>query len=130
MQTRREALVAQGLAKPGRGKFSKDALAWLETQRAQGVKFSDDDAPVKPVKPTGDDKPAPEPKPKDPRDTPVLFPDEYRFPENLYQAVRFDGKTRIVYSMREACNTCSYSLTNHLCETPKVHGFAVTIEKR
>lgn len=130
MKTRREALVEQGLAKAGRGKFSKDALAWLDAQRAKGVKFSDDDGPVKPVKPTGPVESKPEaPKVIDPRLTPVIFPEDYRFPENLYRAVAWvDGK-KVVHGMREACNTCGYSLTNHICELPVVHGVAVKIER-
>lgn len=137
MQTRREALAAVGLAKPGRGKFSKDAVRWLEDQRAKGVTFSDDNAPVKPVKAskpkpvTIDPEPDTAPVSADPRDTPYLTPSEYRFPEADYRGSIFvEGKKKEV-SLREACNTCMVSLVNHMCVSPTVWGdIAVTIERR
>lgn len=47
MATKREYLAGLGLAKPGRGRFSKEAVAALEAAVASGVVF---DEPVKPVK--------------------------------------------------------------------------------
>jgi hypothetical protein len=48
LATKREWLVERDLAKVGRGKFSKDAHAALDTARAEGVVF-DDDAAVSPA---------------------------------------------------------------------------------
>lgn len=130
MATRREALVKAGLAKPGRGKFSKDAIAWLDNQRKSGVKFSDDDAPVKSapkVSKTKDVKPV-EPSASE---SSYLFPDEYRYPEKEYRAFIRDGGKKRDVSLRECCNTCRVSLLNHGCEAPTIHGnIAVTIERR
>jgi hypothetical protein len=132
-QTRRAALVEAGLAKPGRGKFSKDANAWLDAQRANGVKFSDDDGPVKPavVSPTDDTGPD-SPAPKIPAGNSLyLTPDEYRFPEKEYRAVAKVGGKTVEYGMRECCNLCRVSLVNHACNEPTIHGnIAVTIERR
>lgn len=129
MATRREALVRAGLAKPGRGKFSRDAVAWLDNQRKAGVKFSDDDAP-KPVRTMSKVK---ETKPAEPSasDSSYLFPDEYRYPENEYRAfVRVNGKKKDV-SLRECCNVCRVSLVNHACDSPVIHGnITVHIERR
>ncbi len=49
MVTKREWLVTQGLAKPGRGKFSTAAHAALSRAASEGMTFDDDTAPVKPV---------------------------------------------------------------------------------
>lgn len=134
MTTRRDALVAAGLAKPGRGKFSKDALAWLDAERAKGVKFSDDDgAPSRVVA----EKPSTqEAEPTRRKNEPIpagsyLFPSDYRFPESEYRAfARIDGK-KVEIGMRECCNTCKVSLVNHGCLSPTVHdSIAVKIERR
>jgi hypothetical protein len=123
MQTRREALVAVGMAKPGRGKFSKDAVAWLAAQRAKGVKFSDDDAPVKPVNAKKETRTDETPAPTyNPANTAWLSPRDYRFPEGEYRALGTkDGQTK-EYSLREACNRCRVSLVNHECDTPTILG--------
>lgn len=111
MPTRREALVSAGLAKPGRGKFSKYAIAWLESQRANGITFSDDDKPVTKSVAT---------KPKtDTGITDYVSPSAFPYPEDIYKAVGEDGKT---YSMRECCNTCRVSLVGHGCLSPTIHG--------
>lgn len=57
--TRREYLVSKGLAKPGRGKFSKAAIEALDEAKAQGIVF-DEDVHVRKVSST----PRPAPKPK------------------------------------------------------------------
>src|SRR5689334_18523445 len=103
MQTKREYLVGLGLAKPGRGKFSKVANAALDKARSEGVKFSDDDqAPrVRPLPTTGSDSDAqvePVVKKVDPRDTPWIAPSDYRFPEAEYEAVATVEGKRVVYS--------------------------------
>lgn len=129
MNTRREAPIAAGLAKPGRGKFSGEANAWLDAQRAAGVKFSDDGMVVKnTISKPAKDKDA-KSAPVRPEDTSYIAPEDYRFPESEYRAVAtIDGK-RVHYGMREACNNCGYSLLNHPCNDPMVHGRVVVIEQ-
>lgn len=125
MQTRREALVAAGLAKPGRGKFSTAAKAWLDEQRANGVKFSDDELPARPV------------VKREPKQTKTesigipdyIFPSDYRYPENEYRVV-VPKEWRKLVSLRSVCDNCQVSLLNHACNTPVVYGsIPVTIER-
>lgn len=125
MQTKREALVTAGLAKPGRGKFSNEAKAWLAKQEAAGVTFSD--TAITPTPKTE--------KPDVPvdynalaRNSQYYFPDEYRFPEAEYKAVSEDKK---VWSLRECCNSCKVSLVNHSCNSPSILGdIKVSIVRR
>lgn len=42
MPTRREYLVSKNLAEPGRGRFSREAVAELERARQSGIIFSDE----------------------------------------------------------------------------------------
>lgn len=120
MQTRREYLVGQGLAKAGRGKFSTAAKAALDVARAKGVKFSDDDTPApRTAAPVEVDT---APVSVDPRNSNYLFQDEYRFPESEYKGIDPDGKE---VSLRECCNTCRVSLLNHACNAPTIHGNVV-----
>lgn len=127
MQTKRDWLVSQGLAKPGRGKFSNAAKEALANAEANGTKFSDST--------TGPTKTGPVVSSKaevvgnsDPTSSPYVFPSDFRFPEGEYRAVGSDGKT---YSMRECCNTCRVSLTNHACNAPTIHdNMVVTIRER
>lgn len=118
----RDALVKQGLAKPGRGKFSNDAKQWLNAQVAAGVKFSDypkeSTGAVVPATPATDN--TPKPIASNPYDTLYLSPSDFRFPEDTYKAVEVGGKK--VHSLRECCNTCRVSLTNHACAAPTIHG--------
>ena len=132
MTTRREALIAAGLAKPGRGKFSREAMAWLETERANGTKFSDDSAaPVVSAKkgPTkNSDAPS---KNTENGFVDYVFPSDFRFPENEYVAFAREGNKKVFYSMREACNNCMVSLVNHGCNSPVIHGnIILTIERK
>lgn len=122
MQSRREYLVSKGLAKPGRGKFSNAAKVELSRAMSSGMKFSDDGNRSLTKNRTGQNS-VPESKPKaipasNPGDTAYIFPSDYRFPEAEYVAVGPDGKR---YTLRECCNTCMVSLTNHGCNTPTIH---------
>lgn len=128
MQTKREYLVSKNLAKPGRGKFSNAAKEELARAEASGMKFSD---PTAAPRPTGNatenvtETPTVTPKPTE---SLYVSPSDFRFPEDDYKAVGTDGKT---YSMRECCNTCMVSLTNHACNSPSIHGnMAVHIRER
>lgn len=126
----REYLVSKGLAKPGRGKFSNDAKAELQRAMSSGMTFDD-------YKPTGrvvTVRPKVEvvktPKEKA-MESEYISPSDYRFPESEYQAIgRVDG-VKHVWSMREVCSNCGYSLTNHGCNAPMVFGgIAVQIERK
>lgn len=120
MQTKRDYLVGLGLAKPGRGKFSNAAKEALAKAEAGGMKFSD----TGPTKNTRPETAPTENATKNPvrtesaAESPYIFPSDFRFPEAEYKAVGTDGKT---YSMRECCNTCMVSLTNHACNSPTIH---------
>jgi hypothetical protein len=94
---------------------------------AAGVRFSDAEAPVRTASPTGETKEAPVVK-SSPTESLYISPSDFRFPEDEYKAVGVDGKT---YGMRECCNTCRVSLTNHACDAPTIHGnMVVHIRKR
>jgi len=128
MQTKRDYLVGLGLAKPGRGKFSNAAKEAIAKAEAEGMTFADT-APSKPAAPVVG-------KPETPKVVPAgdslyLSPSDFRFPEDEYRAVaHIDGK-RKVFTMRECCNTCRVSLTNHACNAPSILGnIAVAIERR
>jgi len=134
MVTAREYLVDLGLAKPGRGKFSKVAHQALEKALADGKKFSDYPKAVNPPRiksePKGD-SPKPTPKPAGTGMPDIIFPDEYRFPEAEYQAVRYEDGKKIVHSMREICNNCRVSLVMCSCDNPTIYGrLSVRIVKK
>lgn len=121
MQTKRDYLVSKGLAKPGRGKFSNVAKEELARAEAAGMKFSDT-GPVHQARPENPSNSTPKKESTpvlSPGDSLYVYPSDFRYPEAEYKAVGTDGKT---YSMRECCNTCMVSLTNHACNTPTIHG--------
>lgn len=129
MQTRREWLVSQGLAKPGRGKFSNDAKAALAKAESEGVTFSD--APTALSVRAVDNSPAPAPVKADPKDTLYVCPSDFRYPEGEWVAVaRDENGKRILHSVRECCNTCRVSLTNHMCDSPTILGNTVVKMER
>lgn len=123
MTTKREYLVSLGLAKPGRGKFSNDAKAVLAKAIADGKVFSDAEPKVSvPRANKGADN-----SPKPTGETLYICPSDFRFPEGEYVA-KAAGKS---YSMRECCNTCRVSLTNHGCDNPTIHNnISVKIVRR
>lgn len=125
--SRREYLASKGLAIAGaRGKFSNAAKEELARVVAEGMTFTDD-ATAKPAKPTGPTTPKPVAVPR-PEVADYVFPSDFRYPEAEYKAVRITGKGE--YGMREVCNPCGVSLTNHACNAPEVHGHAVKIVPR
>jgi hypothetical protein len=70
MPTKREYLISKGLAKAGRGRFSREAVAELERARQSGTTFDDEDGGG-----SGDPEPSPslpEYKPAPIKDYPVL----------------------------------------------------------
>lgn len=127
MKTRREYLADKGLAIAGaRGKFSNAAKEELARAEAAGMKFADA-VPTKSTgvasKSSGVTKSAPVVS----TDSPYIFPSDFRFPEGEYVAKDKKGNK---YSMRECCNNCRVSLTNHMCDTPSVLGNPVEIVRR
>jgi hypothetical protein len=115
------------IEKVGRGRISLENHKRLADS---GLKFSDwpkgevtqvvvrkNDVDTNVVRVVKEDKPAA-------TETAWLSQDDYRFPENLYQAVDATGKT---YGMREACNNCGLSLCGHVCDKPSVLGLPVRI---
>ena len=127
MATKREYLVGLELTKPGRGKFSASAKEALAKAEAEGMTFAEPPSVVtRNPRPTGKLK-----KTKSGGQIEIpdyIAPSDFRFPENEYEAVADDGS---VYSMRECCNTCKVSLTNHMCNSPSVLGLVpVTIRER
>lgn len=63
MATKREYLIGKGLAKPGRGRFSKEANEALAAAVAAGVVFDEPVKASKEVAAEGDDTPSQHPKP-------------------------------------------------------------------
>ena len=126
MQTKREWLAERGLAIAGaRGKFSKAANEALVKAQKEGITFAEVN-PAKPAKPapvknkaTGAVAPKPAPV-KSAGLVDYLMPSDFRYPEGEYKAVEVVGKT--VHSLRECCNTCRVSLTNHMCDSPTILG--------
>lgn len=127
MQTRREYLVGLGLAKEGRGKFSGAAKQALEEARGKGIKFSDE-VVEEVTKPTGEKVTEVKTKQKT-EIAPWVSPDEYRFPEGVYQAYYVENGRRVSVGMREACQNCGLSICDHRCNEPTVLGRLVTIER-
>jgi hypothetical protein len=118
MQTRREYLISKGLAKPTRGKLSREALAEIDRAiREDGMQFSDlQDRPVvvKRAKPD---------RPKDANES-VTDENKYaaafmRYPLDQEFTYTHEGKTYTV-SARLACMPCGYSLVGHMCNDPVV----------
>lgn len=135
METRREALAKVGLAKPGRGKFSREAMAWLDKARESGQKFSDDNKPTgNPVARVVNQKSEGAPSKEAPSGIPeYVFPSDYRFPEDEYRAYYFAGGKKVKVSLRECCKSCKVSFTNHSCQSPVFSvlnkDMPITIEK-
>jgi hypothetical protein len=71
--TKREYLISLGLAKPGRGRFSRAALAELARAEAAGTTFDEPAAPVKPATFDPIEEPTFEPEPE-PVFEPVVSP--------------------------------------------------------
>lgn len=128
--TKREYAVSLGLAKPTRGRMSSAAKEAIAKKEAEGYVFADPSPTPSTAAPVTADAPA-APVPPDPRDSLYIYPSDFRYPEEEYVAVaKVDGK-RTVFSVRECCNTCGCSLTNHMCNTPSILGnIVVTLERR
>lgn len=111
MQTRREYAISLGLAKPTRGRMSREANAAIDKAIAKGMQFSDMQKAVS-VSESGEKE---EKKPD---------------PVNFYgstPAPRFDGGWKITVkgkskdiSGKEVCRNCMVSLDYHGCANPIV----------
>lgn len=117
---RKEYAVSLGLATPGRGRMSVEALAAIEKARAEGMTFDDDAAaPKTPKSKTVTVKREKSPVVAHERSDSVMADTSYRYPKGLEQMfVGYDsnGKKHVV-SGRNAC-TCGYSLVGHTCDSP------------
>lgn len=136
MTTAREYLASKGLAIAGsRGKFSKAAHAELSRVMSEGMKFSDWPKATAPVSRKGSDVQTKSRRKsagnsavgQNATETEYISPSDFRFPEDEYVAKGAGNKR---YSMRECCNNCKVSLTNHFCDSPTVLGETVTIVRR
>lgn len=109
MQTRRDYLVSLGLAKAGRGKFSRDALAALDKARAGGMTFSDEEAKAVAVKVKAAKK---ERKASEPEESQNNYADARLFVSSLdeeFVGEDSSGK-RVVVTARAACYDGRYSI--------------------
>lgn len=115
MQSAREWLVPQGLAKPGRGKYSNAAKAALDAAVAEGTKFSDwpkSDTTVK--QSDGTTKKVKAAKPSGVvEEAPAVWGPTTRifYTEN--------GKRKEythAFKMRQCCFHCSVSVSHCLCK--------------
>jgi hypothetical protein len=108
--TAREFLVGQGLAKPGRGKFSNVAKEALAKAIEAGTEFSDY----------------------------TIKGSSAKVEETSYETAPMtwpNGTARFVetgkkVSMSSACNSCGYSLSWCECPSPRVYSKAVTISPK
>ena len=109
MVTRRDWLVEKGLAKPGRGRMSKEAHEAINEAIANGMKFSD-------VKDSGDKPVKSEEVTKN-----ALSGDFFgETPAQIYFGnwkMTDRGKT-VTLSEKEVCSTCGISLGWHRCSNP------------
>jgi hypothetical protein len=132
----RDWLVSKGLAKEGRGKFSNAARDALDKAVSEGMSFSDYPKGVtgrKPARKVTARKRAVASKQVNSEERTLegmaeyTFPSDFRYPEASYVA-KAGSK---VYSVREVCNTCRVSLTNHICLSPTIlGGISVQIVER
>lgn len=112
MQTRREYAIGLGLAKPTRGRMSREANEAINKAIAEGMQFSD----MPGVKS--------EDSPKADKETPKEKPESYfgSTPAPIYNGgwnVIVKGK-RVTISGREVCRSCMISLDYHRCDSPIV----------
>jgi len=125
MQSRREYAASLGLAIAGaRGKFSNAAKEAIAKAEAEGMRFSDSPATAPVVRPENQSTSSSTINSAIARITPenslYISPSDFRYPEGEYVAVAKVGGKK--YSVRECCNNCRVSLTNHACSTPTIHG--------
>jgi hypothetical protein len=110
MQTMREWLVAQNLAKPGRGRFSAEAKAALAKAIGEGMQFSDS-TKVSVKTENGKETVKTEKTPAAEVTGPT--PDKRYINDNW---TTIDGKVKV--SERAVCTTCKHSLAWHFCGNP------------
>lgn len=114
---RKEYAVSLGLATPGKGRMSREALAAIEDARKGGMTF-DDDAPVTTKKPREVSVKATKAPVAHDRDNDGPMADtSLRYPlDQKFKGVDSLGKTHIVGGAN-ACD-CGYSLVGHICNNP------------
>ena len=114
---RRSYLVTLGLAKPGRGKFSREAQEALTKARQDGMTF--DDEAVQPV------------KVKEPSERATKASNKIddlraeaprRFRQDEFNGTDTNGK-RIIRTFKDVCNVCRVSMGWCSCPSgPQVYG--------
>jgi hypothetical protein len=115
-QTKREYLVDKGLAKPGRGRFSREALAALAHAETEGVTFTEG-APktVKAEEEAGEQSPAPLPRP-------VLAPEKRMRKEKVaWATITLESSGRSLPVQLGYCGKCqSRVVFCHCSKGPRV----------
>lgn len=118
---RKEWAVQQGLATPGRGRLSREALDAIEKARAEGMTFDDDNGVSAPRKPREkSEKAASGSKSTKAKSDggDGFFANETRYPIDSKWA-GFDSKNKKhTISGRNVCFNCGYSLCGHTCNSP------------
>jgi hypothetical protein len=118
MQTEREYAISLGLAKPTRGRLSREAKAAIAKAKADGMQFSNPSYVVakamsKPRAP----KSAEETEERTGLD--LFAPVAQRTsPEGTYWTADVDGK-RQKFTHATVCVPCGFSLGWHRCSTPR-----------
>jgi hypothetical protein len=117
----KEALLKDGTipVKEGKGRLSREAIErckWLVAEKGWHIEgYSvDTAAPKSTAAPVVKKEAIPGQRFVD-----YLFPSDFRFPEGEYKAVEVVSKKE--HGMRECCNLCKVSLTNHFCDNPTIH---------
>lgn len=123
----KEFAVSQGLAKPGKGRMSREAHEAIRKAISDGMSFSDYQVTKPAVKGAG----AEESSPLDVVFNP--YADAYfRYPQDQRFVYRDDDGKSHEISGRPACMECGYSLVGHTCNSPVVltyHGIrSVTVK--
>jgi hypothetical protein len=115
-QTKREYLVDKGLAKPGRGRFSREALAALAQAESEGVTFTEGaPKPVKAEVEAGEESPAPLPRP-------VLAPEKRMRKEKVaWATITLESSGRSLPVQLGYCGKCqSRVVFCHCSKGPRV----------
>ena len=114
--TKREYLVSLGLAKPGRGRMSREAHAALAKAEAEGMTFDDPSPVIKPkVNTPKASKPVSAPKPSAPPSAGIIG-EVIRFHDldDKFTGEDSKGKKHTV-NARQVCRKSGYSITSCPC---------------
>lgn len=111
--TRKDYAASLGLAKPGKGRMSREAHEAVDKAIADGMTFNDYRVAVRPS----------EDAPKvivGPNEEANVYADAfYRYERDQEFTYSADGKAYVI-SGKPACMNCGYSLVGHTCNDPVV----------